>query len=307
MARAWGAKVAAATTVEVKRCGECEAMPTQSLDVASPCFTCERREGQGRKSFDRARQLIANDATLRELIQDPGLAAEVAGVLQVKRLRLYQATAFVKNPLDEMSGWHQDAAACPLDTDRLATLWLALTDVGADSGPLIFAQGSHLPRVPVPSLRDVSLPKRLTEMRAWSSADVVQLTGLNLTRPAAMLAGDATLHLGWTLHAAPPNLSNTTRVALAITYFADGARIHRDLLRLEGKTATNGEWTGGEKEEGGKGIRFTPEEGPALIVRLLADDAGTWQPWISATPPMLIPGSKVESPSLTPLLHDARG
>jgi hypothetical protein len=303
-ARGWGDKVATAAVAEARACAACETLPTASLDLASPCFTCERTEGKS-KSFFRARRLVETDERLRELVHSPVLARAVAEAMHVPKLRLYQASAFVKTPGDEMSGWHQDAAACPLDTDRLATLWLALGDVEPDAGPLVFAQGSHLPGVPVPSLRDVSVPKRLVEMRAWTTEEVQRLTQLKVTAPGAMAAWDATLHLGWTLHASPPNLSNTTRIALAITYFADGARVHRDLLRLEGSTNADGAWTGGEAEEGGKGIRFLPEEGGALIVRLLADDAGTWQPWLGAMPPLLVPGQRVQSPTLTPLLYDA--
>ncbi len=37
---------------------------------------------------------------------------------------------------DGDSAWHQDAIACPLDTDRMVTLWIALVDVEAGMGPL---------------------------------------------------------------------------------------------------------------------------------------------------------------------------
>jgi len=42
---------------------------------------------------------------------------------------------------------------------------------------------------------------------------------------AAMKAGDATFHSGWTLHSAPGNASPTTREVMTIIFFAEGTRI----------------------------------------------------------------------------------
>jgi hypothetical protein len=40
----------------------------------------------------------------------------------------------------------------------------------------------------------------------------------------AMNAGDATLHLGWTLHCAPDNPTPTMREVMTIIYFADSTK-----------------------------------------------------------------------------------
>ena len=45
----------------------------------------------------------------------------------------------------------------------------------------------------------------------------------------SMKVGDASVHHGWTLHMAPPLPQHTrlgARRALAISYFADGAKLH---------------------------------------------------------------------------------
>ena len=122
-----------------------------------------------------------------------------------------------------------------------------------------------------------------------------------------MAAGDATLHLGWTLHAAAPNTAREPRIALAVQYFAEGARVHRELLELEeGGGGRDGGGGGGERSDVRRGIRFEASEGgPALLVRLLADDAATWTAWLRARPPQLVPGQLVNDDALTPLVHDA--
>ena len=40
-----------------------------------------------------------------------------------------------------------------------------------------------------------------------------------------MSAGAATFHSGWTLHSAPPNVSERMRPAMTVIYFADGTRV----------------------------------------------------------------------------------
>lgn len=295
----WGAAVLNATREEAKLCMAC----SSADDVADKqCFGCERTGASvGAKSFLRARRLSLFNPALSSFIHSPVLARAVARAMNESRVRLYQATAFVKEPGDAPSGWHQDAVACPLRTDKLATLWLALDDVSPTSGPLVFATGSHLPGVPLPSLRDVPLQKRLTSMTRWSDEDVRRMTGLPLTQPRAMAAGDATLHLGYTLHSAPANRGNTSRPALAITYFADGARVHPDVLHID---------TGASKGEiiPDGSIRLLPQDGDAgqpLHVRLLSDDASTWMQWLQERPPVLVPGQPVRHEKLTPLLYDA--
>ena len=48
---------------------------------------------------------------------------------------------------------------------------------------------------------------------------------LNFSESASMQAGDATFHLGWTIHGAGENRSASIREVMTVIYFADGARI----------------------------------------------------------------------------------
>ena len=328
-ALAFAAPLLRAVAAEAARCGACSARELQ--DVAHDvCFGCDHAYRDARpggvtasppvaagQSFTRARRLEEHDASLARLVRHPRLARIAADAMNVSGVRLYQATAFIKRAGDAPSAWHQDSAAAPFESDRVVTLWLALADVPRACGPLLFARGSHLPGVPVPSLRNVPLARRLRAMSAWSDADVRNMTGLDIVEPpaAGMRAGDATLHLGWTLHGARRNTCAQDRPAIAITYFADGARIHRDLLRIDDGTqrsAAGSVSLGGESsflattQEDGEdagAVRLQTEDGRnTLLVRLLADDASTWVPWLRARPPLLVPGTAPRSETLTPLL-----
>lgn len=295
-ALALGARVATAAAAEAAQCALCSAAEAGDV-TSSSCFGCAAAPGAS--SFARAWRLAELDPVLASLVTSARLASYAALAMDVPAVRLYQATAFLKHPGDAPSAWHQDAAACPLHTDKLVTLWVALDDVPVAAGPLRFVRGSHLPDVAgPPSLRGLSPLARLGAMARWTDADMRAMTGLTITAPRAMSAGDATLHLGWTLHGAPPNTSNATRPALAVTYFADGARVHPDLLELEGEGAAPPTAAGALR-----GMRLDAEGGgQALYVRLLSDDARTWLPWLRARPPVLIPGAPVRHPTLTPLV-----
>lgn len=259
-------------------------------------------------SFQRARRLEEVDPSLSQLTHSVDLARVVAKVMNVSRVRLYQATAFIKRAGDGPSVWHQDAAACPLHTDKLATLWISLGSLGASSGPLQFARGSHLPGVPLPSLRDLQPKDRVLSMRMWGTQEVRAMTNLSISKALPMAAGDATIHLGWTLHSAPPNLSGDPRPALAITYFADGARVHPNLLEEVGEEyLEEGVGVGGDgPSHTPKGVTFKGEDGKVLVVHLLEDDVEVWKPWLHNKPSILIPGgAPVRNEMLTPLLYDA--
>jgi hypothetical protein len=256
----------------------------------------------GNVSFLRARDLGADDPWLGALTRSRSLARVVAKAMNVSGLRLYEASAFVKLPGNGVTRWHADAAAMPLRGDRIATLWIALSDIEETGGALIFLNGSHLPGVPPPSLRDVRPPRaRLAAAAKWLDADddaVRRATRLAPTAPRRMVAGDATIHLGWTLHSARPNTSPGERIALAITYFADGMRVD-DVLEHADKDAADA------SQQPGGSVRFTATGAPDLLVHLLSDDVQTWAKWLHHRPPLLVPGSPMSDELLTPLVYDA--
>lgn len=281
-ARRWASRAVAAARARAAACA------TGTAQV--PCEPLPPRGAPS--SFLRARAL----SELRPITHAGALARIVAAVMNVSALRLYAASAFIKRPGDGRSRWHADAAAMPLRSDRIATLWLALDDLPATAGPLVFLNGSHLPGVPLPSMRGLAPRERVSTMRDCSSSEAERATGLMVSKPEAMQAGDATIHLGWTLHTAAANTAARDRTVVAVTYFADGARVDPALL----EQVPHGE------HGHSRAVRFVGEDGLDLLVHLLSDDQPTWEPWLYARPPALIPGVPVRHDELTPLVYSSR-
>lgn len=145
-ALAFAPAVAAAVEREMQKCARC----TRSManDIREPdCFGCHYgsvlpESGQVvTQPFMLSRRLIQTDPALRALVHSPVLAGKAAAAMGMERIRLYHASAFIKRPGDGPTIWHQDAAPMPLDTDIIATLWLALEDAEPECGLLRFVAG----------------------------------------------------------------------------------------------------------------------------------------------------------------------
>ncbi|HVS13682.1 MAG TPA: phytanoyl-CoA dioxygenase family protein [Thermoanaerobaculia bacterium] len=171
-----------------------------------------------RRAFTQYTNLWRIEPRLRGLVCSPRLAGLAADLLGVERVRLYHDQALFKAPGGGHTPWHQDQAYWPLDTDRVLTLWLPLVAATPDMGGLRFANGSHregslLADAPI-SAGSEALAERVIAERGYQ----IESTGW-------MAAGDASLHAGWTLHAAGANNTDRERQVMTVIWFADGARL----------------------------------------------------------------------------------
>lgn len=141
----------------------------------------------------------------------------VAELLDVPALRLMRDQSYFKAPGADATPWHQDAHWIPLDTDKIATLWLSLVDMSTDMGAIQFMSATHREGALGTSSRDP------VAMRQF--AQRMKSRGFTVSSASNLSAGDATVHAGWTLHAAPSNRSAHHRQAYVMVYFADGARV----------------------------------------------------------------------------------
>ena len=167
-------------------------------------------------AFDQYMNLWRCDSAVREVTLHPQLARTAAALLGVDAVRLYHDQALYKVAGGGHTPWHQDQWYWPLDTDRTITMWLPLHDVEPEMGDLEFAVGTH--RGPIGD-EAISDEADAFYARYLVDADIARKT----TGP--MRAGDASFHLGWTLHRANPNRTDKDREVMTVIWFADGARV----------------------------------------------------------------------------------
>lgn len=169
------------------------------------------------KAFLQVTNLWQKDDAVKRFVFEKRFAQIAAGLLGVEKVRLYHDQALFKEPGGGHTPWHQDKYYWPLDTDKMITMWMPLVDIDEQMGMITFASGSHalgaIDNVPISDESEQFYDRYVSEK------------SFPIENAAEMKAGDATFHLGWTIHSAGPNRSAKMREVMTIIYFADGAKI----------------------------------------------------------------------------------
>ena len=150
-------------------------------------------------------------------ITSEGIAKIAAELLEVDSVRLLHYNCFFKPPQGLGTPWHQDCLYIPLNTDKVIAAWIPLLELSPNMGPLTFASSSHRAGF-----------CEFANTNKYSSEQIAQMLeeqGLQLQSVGSMAVGDVSFHSSFTLHSAPKNFSNQMREVIAISYYADGARI----------------------------------------------------------------------------------
>ncbi|MEH0934474.1 phytanoyl-CoA dioxygenase family protein [Micromonospora psammae] len=169
------------------------------------------------RAFLQVGNLWRHDPAAAEFSLASRFAGVAAALLGVERVRLYHDQALFKEPQGGHTPWHQDAMYWPLDGHRCITMWMPLVDVSPEAGGMCFASGSHT----AGPLSDVVISDASEEHFERLVAD----RRFPIAAPAAMAAGDATFHSGWTVHKALPNASSGMREVMTVIWFADGLTV----------------------------------------------------------------------------------
>ena len=169
------------------------------------------------KAFLKGMNLWTRDEGVKQFVCAPRFARIGAALLGVGGVRVYHDQALVKEAGGGLTPWHQDQHYWPLATNNTITMWMPLVDVTPDMGTMHFASGSHragyLGDLPISDESEAKLEQYIREC------------GYTKVPGAAMEAGDATFHYGWTLHGAPGNCSCCDREVMTIIWYADGTKV----------------------------------------------------------------------------------
>ena len=168
------------------------------------------------QAFVQIANLWEDSPEIAKFVMAKRFARVAAELMGVDGVRLYHDQALYKEAGGGPTFWHQDQYYWPLATTKTITLWLAMVDVPIEKGVLTFASGSQV---------DGLLCKEaISDTSDAAIKAIVAERGFPISQ-AAMQAGDATFHSGWTLHYAPGNHSDSVREIMTIIYYADGAEI----------------------------------------------------------------------------------
>ena len=166
--------------------------------------------------FTQVTNIWREDDEARRIVFEARFARVAAELLGTPSVRLYHDQALFKPAGGARTPWHRDRHYWPLDTELTVTMWLPLTDVTPEMGPMILASGSHR----ATGLGDLAISEetdhRLEEAIARHEWPL---------RSEPVAAGDATFHLGATIHSAGANESDRAREVLTVIYYAAGTRV----------------------------------------------------------------------------------
>jgi ectoine hydroxylase-related dioxygenase (phytanoyl-CoA dioxygenase family) len=175
----------------------------------------EERDTYG-KAFLQMMNLWESSETVKEFTLAKRFASVAAQLLGVKQVRLYHDQALFKEPGGGHTPWHQDQYYWPLDTPKTVTMWMPLVDIEEGMGMLTFASkssGADLPKLEISDASESLI------------GDYVTKQGYEIVAQKSMKAGDATFHLGWTLHNAPGNDSTKMREVMTVIYMDAEAQV----------------------------------------------------------------------------------
>lgn len=161
------------------------------------------------KAFRQAFNLWVHDSRVKEWVLSPRIRMVMEELLECTGVRMYHDQALYKEPGGGITPWHADQYYWPLDSDRVATLWMPLHAVPTEMGPLNFAQGSH-----------VLTEGRQLEIGEDSEARIGARMRIGdfpvLQEPFGL--GEVSVHSGWVFHRASPNQSAEMRKVMTGIY-----------------------------------------------------------------------------------------
>jgi ectoine hydroxylase-related dioxygenase (phytanoyl-CoA dioxygenase family) len=196
----------------------------------------------GKNRFLSLEMMWLENTIIRKYVLSSRIAKICADLLDVRSVRLYHDNALAKEPGCGRTPWHCDDHHFPLATNDVVTAWIPAQPIPVEMGPLAFAK----------PLSVFNLVKNINFNKFDTSYDrqiAKAFRAKNISIEAGPFEmGEVSFHHNLSYHTAAGNTTTRTRVVLANTFFADGARV------VEQPTMVSGEWQ-----------KFIPGVGPGEI------------------------------------------
>ena len=167
---------------------------------------------------------------LRTYVLSPRLGQISADLLGVSAVRLYHDNVLAKQAGCGRTPWHFDDHHFPLDTNDVVTAWVPAQPTPIEMGPLSFAYPLDVHKL----VNAVTFEKTGTGYDRGVS-EVFKKNGVTVNETPFEL-GEVSFHHNLNFHTASRNRTSRSRVALANTYFRDGARV------INNPTMVSGDW-----------------------------------------------------------------
>jgi len=183
------------------------------------------------------------NSLIKEFVLSSRIAKICADLLNVEKIRLYHDNALVKESGCGRTPWHYDDHHFPLATNDVITAWIPAQAIPIVMGPLAFAKPLDVYKL-VKDIKfnefDTSYDKKISEVFKKNKISIVE-------EPFEL--GEVSFHHNLSFHTASENKTNQSRIVLANTYFADGARV------VNNPDMISGDWK-----------KFIPKTNPGEIV-----------------------------------------
>ena len=171
-----------------------------------------------------------DNALLRAYVLSPRLGQISADLLEVPAVRLYHDNVLAKQAGCGRTPWHFDDHHFPLDTNDVVTAWAPAQPIPLEMGPLSFAYPLDVHKI----VNSVTFEKTGTNYdRGVSEVFTKNNVAVNET-PFEL--GEVSFHHNLNFHTAARNRTNRSRIALANTYYKDGAKV------MDAPTMVSGDW-----------------------------------------------------------------
>ena len=183
------------------------------------------------------------NSLIKEFVLSSRITKICADLLDVKKIRLYHDNALVKESGCGRTPWHFDDHHFPLATNDVITAWIPAQAIPIEMGPLAFAKPLEVYKL-VKDIKfnefDTSYDKKISDVFKKKKISIVE-------EPFEL--GEVSFHHNLSFHTASENKTNQSRIVLANTYFADGARV------VNNPDMISGDWK-----------KFIPKTNPGEIV-----------------------------------------